>query len=149
MGAAYDKCTENGEIAPCIGDTGNVVYYCDDPRFDAKKPNAECMPSAQEWAYSLPDSNSVIWSQECAGPEGPVFTCHDPEFDIRKYPYGCLDLGDNSNSMGNLTDVPTLPDTAFNKVTCPNLSFSFLKMILKIILVVIIAGLRMVFGSRV
>jgi hypothetical protein len=89
----YAECIDNGNIAPCIGENGRTVFYCDDPRSEQAGPQASCLPSPQEWAQFLPDCLDVNFEQACSGPEGPVFTCDDPEFDIRKYPYGCIEPG--------------------------------------------------------
>lgn len=104
----YAKCTDNGKIAPCIFDDGSIAYYCDDPR--SAQDGTVCMPSPQEWAKLLPDCGAVNYAESCAGPQGPVFTCDDPEFDIRKYPHGCI--GNGQEGTGTLTEGQELTDTS-------------------------------------
>jgi DNA-binding beta-propeller fold protein YncE len=89
----YDECAENGNIAPCIDEHGTIVFYCDDQRYNSTKLGATCMPSPQDWASFLPECNSVNFESSCSGPQGPYFTCDDPEFHIEKYAYGCLENG--------------------------------------------------------
>jgi hypothetical protein len=94
----YAECKDNGNIAPCV-ESGQVVYYCD----DAKSANGTCLPSPKEWAEFLPSCDSVNFESSCSL-FGPYFTCDDPEFDIRKYPYGCIGIeqtGDNNNNNNN------------------------------------------------
>ena len=28
----YDECASNGNVNPCIGENGGIVYYCDDQK---------------------------------------------------------------------------------------------------------------------
>jgi hypothetical protein len=57
------------------------------------------MPSAQDWAKILPSCRSVNYDQSCSlsfgGQKGPLFTCNDPEFNVKKYPQGCMNPNDN------------------------------------------------------
>jgi hypothetical protein len=88
-----EQCVDNGNIAPCIDEDGTTVYYCDDPRVKTAGAGAACLPSPQEWTNFLPECNSVNFESSCSGPQGPYFTCDDPEFHVEKYPYGCLENG--------------------------------------------------------
>jgi hypothetical protein len=87
----YDECARNGMVAPCIGDNGGIVYYCDDPKSAQSGSADACLPSSKAWANFLPGCSTVNYNSSCSSNGKALFACDDPEFHIEKYPYGCLE----------------------------------------------------------